>query len=134
MGRYYSGDINGKFNTRQSSNVADRFGVLGYEPKALIYNFELEDLPEVEEELEIMKDEFGEYFEKIKLFFRLRGFLKTPSPLDLMLFLGFDPENLEDSEKYKYILSEYEDYKLGIEICNCIKEKGRCHFEAELNY
>ena len=41
MGRYYSGDIEGKFwFTVQSSNAADRFGSIGYEPSYLEYYFD----------------------------------------------------------------------------------------------
>ena len=41
MGRYYSGDIDGKFwFATQSSNDADFFGVTGYQPEKLEYDFE----------------------------------------------------------------------------------------------
>lgn len=40
MGRYYSGDIEGKFwFAVQSSNAADRFGVSGNEPNFIQYHF-----------------------------------------------------------------------------------------------
>ena len=43
MGRYYWGDIDGKFAFAiQSSNDADFFGVQGYQPEQLQYNFEAE--------------------------------------------------------------------------------------------
>ncbi len=41
MGRYYSGDIEGKFWFGvQSSDDADFFGVTGYAPETLEYYFE----------------------------------------------------------------------------------------------
>ena len=44
MGRYYSGDIEGKFLvTVQPSNAADRFGVFG-EATSLSYIFDRDDL------------------------------------------------------------------------------------------
>ena len=40
MGRYYSGDIEGKFGFAiQNSNAADRFGVTGQTPNFLEYYF-----------------------------------------------------------------------------------------------
>ena len=50
MGRYYSGDINGKFGFgTQSSDAADRFGCIGQQPNYLEYyfdkdNFDVEEL------------------------------------------------------------------------------------------
>ena len=42
MGRYYSGDIEGKFAFGiQSSDAADRFGVIGQPPEYLQYNLSL---------------------------------------------------------------------------------------------
>ena len=56
MGRYYYGDIEGKFwFAVQSSDAADRFGVIGEEPHYLEYDFTEDDLEEVEEELEFNK-------------------------------------------------------------------------------
>ena len=53
MGRYYSGDIEGKFwFALQSSNCADRFGREGQTPSYLDYYFDIDDLPEVEAEIQ----------------------------------------------------------------------------------
>ena len=52
MGRYYSGDIDGKFwFALQSSDAADRFGVTGTQPNYLHYYFDDSDLEAVEEEI-----------------------------------------------------------------------------------
>ena len=52
MGRYYSGDIDGKFwFALQSSDAADRFGVTGTQPNYLYYYFDESDLEAVEEEI-----------------------------------------------------------------------------------
>lgn len=53
MGRYYSGDINGKFAFAvQDSDAADRFGMTGSQPAYLCYyyeeeNFEVGELEEI---------------------------------------------------------------------------------------
>lgn len=55
MGRYYSGDINGKFWFGvQSSDAADRFGVTG-KADFLHYYFTDHDLPQVENEIKAIK-------------------------------------------------------------------------------
>ena len=44
MGRYYSGDIEGKFWFGvQSSNAADRFGAEGFRPEELCYYFDKDE-------------------------------------------------------------------------------------------
>jgi len=48
MGRYYDGDITGKFwFALQDSNAADQFGVTGYQPDTLEYSFCKDDLKAV---------------------------------------------------------------------------------------
>jgi len=52
MGRYYYGDIDGKFWFGvQSSDAADRFGKTGHAPSHLEYYFEIDDLPMVGKEI-----------------------------------------------------------------------------------
>ena len=54
MGRYYDGDINGKFMFAvQSSSAADRFGSEGHN-NYLEYYFDEEHLPTIKEELSIL--------------------------------------------------------------------------------
>ena len=52
MGRYYNGDIDGKFwFAVQSSNAADRFGSTGYEPSYINYSFDKSHIPTINKEL-----------------------------------------------------------------------------------
>jgi hypothetical protein len=52
MGRYYDGDINGKFMFGvQSSDAADRFGVIGEKPNLLDYYFDEDNLDSLKEGL-----------------------------------------------------------------------------------
>ena len=66
MGRYYSGDIEGKFwFAVQRSDAADRFGVTGQEPGYLEYDFSKENLPQIKKELTKIKKTIGsENFKK----------------------------------------------------------------------
>lgn len=56
MGRYYTGDIEGKFwFAVQSSDDADFFGVEGNEPSEIEYCYEEDNLPDVKEGVEKCK-------------------------------------------------------------------------------
>jgi len=124
MGRYYSGDIDGKFWFGvQSSSAADRFGVEGVVPDYLEYKFLSDDLEAVEKELKEIEDSLGDYLELLKTFFDKNAMY---SDEDLANYLKLEKNQLQ------WYLSEYADYHLGIQIRDCIKENGNCFFKAEL--
>ena len=119
MGRYYSGDIEGKFWFGiQSSIAADRFGVTHSEPSYVEYYFSEEDLEGVEEEIKNIQDNLGDKLDIIEKFFE--G------------ITGYNDEMLSKVGITNNELSEYADLCLGIKIRDCIKEKGDCCFDAEL--
>jgi hypothetical protein len=119
MGRYYSGDIEGKFWFGvQSSNAADRFGQQGYEPGFIQYHFEQEDLEGVEEEIANIETSLGDKLKVIEDFFATKE--------------SYNDKMLEEAGITSDELSEYADLKLGIKIRDCIKESGACSFDAEL--
>jgi len=65
MGRYYSGDINGKFwFAIQNSDTADRFGVTGTQPEILNYYFDKDSIPDIESELNSLKEQLFPYFDR----------------------------------------------------------------------
>ena len=123
MGRYYEGDINGKFMFGvQASNAADRFGVEGIEPNYLTYTFYEENLPKVEEELKDIEETIG-----------LNNLVKLTNFFDTCKFYDEKELNKEGLlviwTKYS---KDYADYQLGIQIRDCIKKQGFCEFTAEL--
>lgn len=123
MGRYYNGDIEGKFwFAVQSSNDADFFGVTGCEPSELNYCFEKDDLPNVEKGIEKCEKELGDYKEKLDNFFKENDCYNDN---ELSKLLG------TKEEKVNGILSWYARLELGIKIRDCIKEQGWCSFTAE---
>lgn len=119
MGRYYSGDIEGKFwFAVQSSTAADRFGVIHSEPNYVNYNFEEEDLEGVEQEIADIEESLGDKKKILDDFFA-----SVQSYNDEQITaLGVSKSDLED----------YADLGLGIKIRDCIKENGCCSFDAEL--
>jgi len=119
MGRYYSGDIEGKFwFALQSSNAADRFGVLGSEPSYLEYWFDEDNLEDVEAEIKSIEESLGDKLKIIEDFFKDNN--------------GYTDKMLKEADITEEELSEYADLKLGIKIRDCIKENGQCSFQAEL--
>lgn len=114
MGRYYDGDINGKFMFAvQSSSAADRFGSEGHN-NYLEYYFDEEHLPTIKEELSILKPAW----EKVTEFFKDRN--------------SWTNEEQEEAGISTQEMSDFADYRLGKQIEECIKEEGQCSFQAEL--
>jgi len=122
MGRYYNGDIEGKFWFGvQSSNDADFFGVDGYQPERLEYEFQTENLPEVEKGIAKCKKELGEYKKKMDDFFKeVNGYND-----DIVKEHGFNVYEFNDK------LEWYARLKLGENIYKYLKKNGSCYFEAE---
>lgn len=121
MGRYYSGDIEGKFWFGvQSSNAADRFGKAGHIPAYLDYYFWIDDLPEVEAEIRRIESTLGEKKANLDAFFNQEG--KTSYQDKELTEIGISQEDL----------SEYADLLLGYQIANSLKENGHCEFTAEM--
>lgn len=117
MGRYYDGDIHGKFwFAIQSSNAADRFGFEGEPPNYLEYYFDKEELPYVEEEIKKIEDSID--VKGIEDFFKDRD--------------KYNDKSLHEAGISEADLSEYADLLLGRQIRDCIKEHGECNFTAEL--
>jgi len=123
MGRYFTGDIEGKFwFAVQSSDCADRFGVQGYQPEVLKsevlkYWFSEEDLEGVEQEITNIETKLGDKLKVIDDFFASRDSYND----EMLLEIGISKQDL----------SEYADLGMGKKIRDCIKENGQCEFEAE---
>lgn len=119
MGRYYSGDIEGKFwFALQASNCADRFGRTGQVPNYIEYSFWIDDLPEVQEEIQRIEDKLGIFKEKIDKFFEVNN--------------GYNDHLLAQNGISKELLSEYADLLLGYQIRDELNKNGSCNFTAEL--
>lgn len=141
MGRYYHGDIEGKFWFGvQSSNDADFFGVEGY-TTYLNYGFDKEDQPKVKEGLKNCENTLGKYKKLLDEFFETDGKEGYNEGM-LIKFLdkkesSYYPLLKEHPHKHTerdvmYYLEWYARYDLGKQIDNCIDKEGYCNFEAEL--
>ncbi len=124
MGRFYGGDIGGKFWFGvQSSNDADFFGVVGEPPNFLEYFFTKEDLGAIEAGVAKCVKALGDNKLKLDAYFALE-----------------EPWNEETVSKATKIpigkvpksLKWYARLELGQKILDCVRKKGQCSFDAEL--
>ena len=128
MGRYYSGDIEGKFAFGcQSSAAADRFGVTGQTPGYLEYYYDETNLDDLETELKLIEDEMGEHGEYLKVYYDLYGSNDDVQITFEEYLKKGDKKPLNEEQ-----LLEFFDYRIGKKIQECIKEQGNCSFTAEL--
>ena len=124
MGRHILGDIETKlWFAVQPSNAANRFGVTGYQPEILEYNFEKDDIVSVNDEINSIIESLGKYKDLIDKFFN-ENYVYNDKKLSDYLQV--------DEKETKKLLREYADLELGIKIRDCIKENGECSFSAEL--
>ena len=122
MGRYYHGDIEGKFwFAVQCSTDGEYFGMEQQEPSHIPYYSD--DLELAEEGIRECKQKLRGYLTKLNKFFKTND--------------SYNHESLAKGigvkiEKIPYLLEWYARLYLGVRIANCIKEEGSCWYEAEL--
>jgi hypothetical protein len=137
MGRYYSGDIEGKFwFAVQSSDDASFFGGSEeevysqtdegedcLEPYELEYFFQTGDLEDINNGIEECLSQLGDRKGQLDAFFaRLDSYNNT-----------MVSESLEINViEVRPLLEWYARLELGVKIRDCVKVKGQCSFFAEL--
>ncbi len=136
MGRYYYGDIEGKFwFGLQSSDAPERFGCEACEPSTVTYY--TEDKKFVEDEIEFIKENLGKYKEPMELFFKNNDSFNEEEVLDFLVDYFYKDKSEEEKIKEKdkiniiYLLREYADLQLGQKILDCLEKNNCCEFEAE---
>jgi hypothetical protein len=136
MGRYYEGDIEGKFWFGvQSSDDADFFGSSGYQPEYLEYEFSEQHLPEIQQgldeclqNLDSKKDILDDFFSKKEGYTRE----EVCQVLDVPVPKPDTSIEVYKKSKYNYYLEWYARYLLGKKILDCVKQNKHCSFRAEL--
>lgn len=119
MGRYYSGDIEGKFWFGiQSSDAASRFGGEEFQPEYIEYYFNEDHLDEINQEIKNIEEKLGDKVQKLNDFFA--G------------VMSYNDKDLKDLGITQNDLSDYADLGLGIKIRDCVVAGGSCQFTAEL--
>ena len=132
MGRYYQGDIEGKFWFGvQSSDDANNFGGSEIELQdedtediyELEYFFTKEDLESINEGIETCIKDIGEFKPKLDEVFSSSNSY-NPSELARQFGVG--------QNKYRDLMESYARLHLGEKIKKCVEEKGESRFTAEL--
>jgi hypothetical protein len=122
MGRFYTGDIEGKFwFAVQSSDDGEFFGAEAQEPQEIDYY--VEDLDKVNEGVAICLEKLGATKEKFDEFFK-----EHDAYNDSMLAEFFNIPEL----RVKGLLEWYARLELGLKIQKCVQEQGDCSFSAEI--
>ena len=124
MGRYINGDINLKlWFGIQDSNAADRFGVTGHQPEELYYNFDIDSLPGIYQELSNIATSLGSNLILLHKFFKENTGYTDEKVAE---YLNVEPGGIQK------ILKDYADYELGLKIADAVETYGMCEFTAEL--
>ena len=145
MGRYYSGDIEGKFWFGvQTSDDAEQFGGLitdgeaddeGNESNEINCYFSKEDLPKIKSGIAKCEKALGDNLAKLDKFFSDGGEGYAGYNDEMVAnYLGIA---IPDKDKWKVpavdeLLTQYARLQLGLKILKCVKVKGDCGFSAEL--
>ena len=119
MGRYFSGDIEGKFwFAVQSSTVGERFGCVEQEQSHIDYYIDEDDKDQIIDELKAIEEKLGDNLKKFHDFLKKHDSYNN----DKLIEAGLDPK----------LLGEYADYGFGQKLLKCVEENGSCNFSAEL--
>ena len=136
MGRYYEGDIEGKFWFGiQSSDDADFFGSTGFQPDYLEYYFDEEHISKIEHGLAQCLDNLGSKKEILDEFFKKKvGYTREEvcEVLDVPVPALSGSIDIHKKSKYHYYLEWYARYELGKKILDRVKSDKFCSFRAEL--
>ena len=124
MGRYYNGDIEGKFWVAvQASDDASFFGGQINEPNYIDYSFDKDEhLSGVEEGLKKCREKLGANKKLLDEFFE-----KNNGYNDDMLIEAYGWSEKETKENLEW----YARLELGEKIFKYLDENGECSFSAE---
>lgn len=142
MGRYYSGDIEGKFLFGlQDSDAALRFGGTQLVPDMITIHFDNEELPGVKKELEVLKRDI---IARSEIYLRSeRNYVKEAIEeldaceeiTDDMAITNHDVlDRLNKGKRDHILMTQVADFMLGIQIRNHLQKDDDfgCAFECEL--
>lgn len=120
MGRYYHGDIDGKFMFAvQSSDAHERFGAVEEESYYISYVVNRDSYAEICAELDSIKQKG--HLDKIDKMFKKN--------------IGYNRERLKEYNISEHELSEWADYQIGKQLKEFFDDNpdvNDCRFDAEL--
>ena len=139
MGRYYSGDIEGKFwfAVQNSADAIHFGGTYDYidgegevldeddqdEAVEMYFHFDQSHMEDIQKGIALCLEQLGEYQEALDNFFEGETSYSNES---IAKELGISVLKVDK------LLPPYARLILGLKIENCVGENGECNFEAEL--
>ena len=132
MGRYYDGDISGKFWFGiQASDDADFFGVAGSQPEYIEYYFDEGNLEDVKKGVAECLDRLGENKERLDKFFAEHSSYNDEMLVELWNMEYKTEQELTDFD-IQTMLRWYARLELGNKILTCLLKNKECSFTAEV--
>ena len=126
MGRYYHGDIEGKFwFAVQSSTDANFFGGEEYQTEEMNF-FDKANIDTIKEGITICKDKLGKNKKRLDTFF------DTNDGYNDNILHDYWFEEYKDHINVKHDLEWYARLLLGEQILECVLMTDSCSFTAEL--
>ena len=125
MGRFYTGDIKGKFWFGvQSSDDASYFGGEGRRRRnSMEHRYDIEHLPNVRAGIVKCMKQLGQALPKLDDFFSKH---EVYNEQDIEMETGIKKEDI------RKLLTWYARLELGMKIVKRLRIKGQCKFKAEL--
>ena len=126
MGRYYQGDIEGKFwFAVQSSTDAEFFGANAQEPTYLDFYFDKDEhLDAITSGIKTCEDKLGLFRDKLDEFFKSHQMYNDEQLIEFL--------EIKDKGILRTTLEWYARLRLGAKILACVIDQGDCSFTAEL--
>jgi 5-bromo-4-chloroindolyl phosphate hydrolysis protein len=122
MGRYYSGDLEGKwFFGLQCSTTPDKFGAVEHEPYMIEYTIYRENLDVTKKKMTELETELGENLQKIDEFFEVNN--------------GYNDQKLIDAGIDPKLLGAYADWFFGKKVLDFFEanpDADECNIDSEL--
>ena len=128
MGRYYNGDIEGKFwFAVQPSDDADFFGVEG-QANYISYYFDEDNLEDIQQGIKQCEEALGNNKAMLDTFFNEHHGYNDKKIVD---YFQSKYSTIIEEKDVKEMLGWYARLGLGNQIWECVKEHGSCSFDAE---
>ena len=130
MGRFYNGDINGKWwFAVQSSDTPERFGGQKTSIDYIICNDE-----EFQEKMQKLKTTLGENTKIFDEFFVKNNSYNNEKLVEFFQDKGINQPKEKLQVDIEYLLSDYADYQFGLDVAEYFKNSGEdyCNLSSEL--
>lgn len=130
MGRFYNGDINGKWwFAVQSSDTPERFGGQKTSIDYIICNDE-----EFQEKMQKLKTTLGENTKIFDEFFVKNNSYNNEKLVEFFQDKGINQPKEKLQVDIEYLLSDYADYQFGLEVAKYFEDtqEESCYISSEL--